>query len=446
MAGTVQHARLESPSARNRLKRGRQPHWQALVEGKVHLGYQCWKGEPAGRWVLRRYIGRGISKKGKPVAKYSAMALGLADDAQDANGSSILSFEQAEAKARAMVETTNGSGGKIERLTVRQAINRYVEFKRTLGQPVGDLLSRTTAHVLPVLGNLVVAELTAETLRKWVATMAAQPAQTRPKNGKPQFKAEPEDDEDIRRRRASANRVLTMLKAALNHAYDEGHVANRDTWGRKLKPFKGVEVARVRYLSIAEAQRLINASDAEFRPLVRAALTTGCRYGELVRLQVADFNSDSGSLAIRKSKSGKARHVILRRQCVLQSNLHRPGRKRIDVPPFRWQPLEEVRAGAADEGRLRAREDHAPGGHPPTAPYVGITCRHEWCAVAHRGPQSGPPRHAHVRTALCPSEPRARARCHPRGCPTIRLPPRPASHPVAAPALSPDARAPQPGA
>jgi len=40
-------------------------------------------------------------------------------------------------------------------------------------------------------------------------------------------------------RRASANRVLTMLKAALNHAYDEGHVANRDAWGRKLKPFRG---------------------------------------------------------------------------------------------------------------------------------------------------------------------------------------------------------------
>ena len=50
MAGTVKHARLESPSARSRLRRGRQPHWQALVEGKVHLGWQCWKGEPAGHW------------------------------------------------------------------------------------------------------------------------------------------------------------------------------------------------------------------------------------------------------------------------------------------------------------------------------------------------------------------------------------------------------------
>ena len=52
-----------------------------------------------------------------------------------------------------------------------------------------------------------------------------------------------------------------MLKAALNHAYDEGHVATRDAWGRRLKPFRDVEVARVRYLSIDEARRLINACD-----------------------------------------------------------------------------------------------------------------------------------------------------------------------------------------
>jgi hypothetical protein len=51
-----------------------------------------------------------------------------------------------------------------------------------------------------------------------------------------------------------------MLKAALNHAFDEGHVSNRDAWGRKLKPFRDVEVARMRYLTIAEAQRLLNAA------------------------------------------------------------------------------------------------------------------------------------------------------------------------------------------
>ena len=40
-------------------------------------------------------------------------------------------FEQAEAKARVMVGTPNG---KLERLTVRQAFDRYIAYKRALGQ------------------------------------------------------------------------------------------------------------------------------------------------------------------------------------------------------------------------------------------------------------------------------------------------------------------------
>jgi integrase len=44
---------------------------------------------------------------------------------------------------------------------------------------------------------------------------------------------------------------------------------------------------------------------------VEAALQTGARYGELVRLQVNDFNPDAGTVAIRQSKSGKPRHVVV---------------------------------------------------------------------------------------------------------------------------------------
>jgi integrase len=67
----------------------------------------------------------------------------------------------------------------------------------------------------------------------------------------------------------------------------------------------------VRYLTVAEVRRLLNACDAGFRQLVRAGLETGCRYGELIRLEVSDFNPDAGTLLIRKSKSGKPRHVML---------------------------------------------------------------------------------------------------------------------------------------
>jgi integrase len=102
-----------------------------------------------------------------------------------------------------------------------------------------------------------------------------------------------------------------MLKAALNYVYDEKLVSSNEAWGRRVKPFRDVEVARTRYLSIVEAKRLLEACDTGFRTLVYAALLTGCRYGELCRLQVQDFNRDAGTINVRRSKSGKARHVIL---------------------------------------------------------------------------------------------------------------------------------------
>jgi integrase len=352
MAGTVKHARLESQSARARLKRGRQPHWQALVEGRVHLGWQCWKGDPVGRWLLRRYIGNN---------KYRVQTLGRADDSAPADGADVLSFAQAEAKARAMVASPGANGsGPIVRLTVRQAMARYVDYKQHKGQSVGDLISRSNVHILPTLGDLVVSQLSAEQLRRWLATMAAAPAQRRAKGNKPQYRPEPTTGEEIRQRRASANRVLTMLKAALNHAYDEGHVANRDAWGRRLAPFEKVEVARVRYLTVAEAERLLHACDVEFRALVRAGLETGCRYGELTRLEVCDFNSDANTLAIRQSKSGEPRHVVLTDEGAAFFQRHCAGRSGHELM-FRhdggnaWQRSEQARpmAEACTNGKIR---------------------------------------------------------------------------------------------
>ena len=301
MSGTVRHARLESRSSRARLKRGRQPHWQNIIPGRVHLGFQRRKEEPEGRWLLRRYSG----------GKYGITAIGLADDCREADGERVYDYGQAHAFAVAAAETTTGKR-KPAIKTVRDAFHAYVEHKKNQGQPVRDLLSRGNAHILPALGDVVAADLTSERIRKWLATLAAMPAMVRSKkDGKQNYKAEPCNDDAIRARRSSTNRVLTMLKSALNHAYDEGHVASNEAWGRRVKPFREVDIARVRYLAIAEAMRLMNAADSDFRFLIQAALQTGARYGELTRLEVADFNPDTGTVAIRKSKTGKARHVIL---------------------------------------------------------------------------------------------------------------------------------------
>ena len=50
-------------------------------------------------------------------------------------------------------------------------------------------------------------------------------------------------DEQLRRSRDSANRVLTILRAALNRAFNNDRVADDRAW-RRLEPFKSVGVAR----------------------------------------------------------------------------------------------------------------------------------------------------------------------------------------------------------
>ena len=55
----------------------------------------------------------------------------------------------------------------------------------------------------------------------------------------------------------------------------------------------------------------MNAAPSDFRQLLQVGLLSGCRYGELGRLQVQDFNPDAGTLQVRASKSGKPRHIVL---------------------------------------------------------------------------------------------------------------------------------------
>ena len=159
-------------------------------------------------------------------------------------------------------------------------------------------------YVLPTLGDTEVETLTTSQLTRWLAGAAATP----PRN-KPNYDAD--DFEMARKRRATANRVAKMLRAAFNFAFNEGRVARNDAWGRRWKLFSGVDVPRSRYLTLDECVRFLNGCLVEFRPLARAALETGARYGELTRLRVHDFNPDVGTIQIRKSKSSKVRYIPL---------------------------------------------------------------------------------------------------------------------------------------
>jgi integrase len=292
MARTVRDARLETRTARLKLAARGKPYWKEIEVG-CHVGYRRLRGK-AGTWVARFYTGQQT---------YQTRRLAAADDYSDPDGIAVLSYHQAQRAARqAHVERAHTAAGKRGPMTVADALEQYLKHLEDSGKPTDTARYRVNALIIPPLGAIEVQALTTEKLRNWHAELAKAP---------PRRRANPDTGEDARRRRrASANRVFTILRAALNHAWREGGVSSDASW-RRVKPFKKVEAARLRYLSVYECRRLVNACDRDFRPLVEAALQTGARYGELGRLRVHDFNPDANTLAIHRSKSGHPRHVIL---------------------------------------------------------------------------------------------------------------------------------------
>ena len=308
----VSFVACDSREAGGRLKPRGKPYYRLLDEG-LHFGYR--KGQAGGKWVFRLYKGN---------EQYVVETIGNADDgASDADGTSILSFAQGQARARQIAElrrkgiaiTPAPRAAEAEVYRVKDCIADYLNWMDHARKSARDARYRADKIIIPALGETACSEITKDAIEKWLRDEAKAPARVRSKtNGdkiaKQNTKPLSDDPEVLRKRRASANRTMTIFKAALNWAWREGKIASDSAW-RRVEPFEEADAARIRYLMIAEAQRLINASAVDFRLLVRAALATGARYGELARLRVSDFNPDSGTLHVRTSKSGKGRHIVL---------------------------------------------------------------------------------------------------------------------------------------
>jgi integrase len=310
MARTIRDTNLESREARGRLKARGKPYYRLLEPG-LHLGYRKPRGRRGrpgvgGKWVLRHYVGGQA---------YVVETIATADDFSDPDGVAILNFAQAQAKARALlVRRVHEANGVTGPLTVKQVIADYVDWLEDKGKSGYDARKRAEAHIIPPLGNAEVATLTTKALHDWHVGLAKQAPRIRTSKGDPQQHRQRDEsvatEEWTRKRRASANRTLAVLRAALNKAFRDGRVASDSAW-RRVEPFEAVDAARIRYLSIPEAQRLLNAADVDFRRLLTAALQTGARYSELSRLVVSDYNADAATVYIAKSKTGRARHIHL---------------------------------------------------------------------------------------------------------------------------------------
>lgn len=294
---------LGTRAARLRLAQQRKPHWRAIGRGR-HLGY--YRGSTGGTWIARIYRD----------GRYHEMSLGAADDSETADGKRVLSFEQATAKAAQFFERiTDPAIAPLEArrdpttpYTVGDACADYLEWYKAHRKDYRGTHSTISAHILPKLKNRPVTALTAREIRRWMEGLSSTPPRVR--TGKFEKEQKHRETFDQRARHSTVNRVLTVLKAALNHAWREGYVPSDTEW-RRVKPFAGADAAKIRFLTLEECKRLVNACESDFRPLVQAALLTGARYGELTRLVVNDFHPDSKTLLVREAKAGKPRHIPL---------------------------------------------------------------------------------------------------------------------------------------
>lgn len=246
--------RLKTPAARKNLVARVEPYYEQISPGHT-LGYIKRESGP-GTWVHRW----------KEGGRYVRKALGAADDGVQADGEKVLAHAQALRKA-----TNAGARAPGARLTVDDALDAYFDVLAAESKHVGQYRAAAARHISPVLGKHRVENLTKTEIEGWLAGLVVD---------------EDEDDPDARRRsQDTANRILTILKAALNAAFaDEANHITTDAAWRRVKPFKKVARARQVNLETAQVRTLIakaNTLDPAFAALLEAAYLTGARMGEL---------------------------------------------------------------------------------------------------------------------------------------------------------------------
>jgi integrase len=346
MARTVRDYRLETRAQRDKLKQRSEPYWVLLSEG-FHLGY--YRGKSVTKWVARhRPPGR--------VGGYNKTTLGESDDTGDADGINIIDFRQAQDKAREWLRTVEGGVAVKASFTVGDALDEYLAAFQ--GKDLANTRRRVEQFVRPALGDVKLSRLSAAQVRGFHHVRATTAARLRTRRGEEQRFRPLHTADEKRKRRATANRDLTVLKAALNLAYSNGRIASDQAW-RSVKSYRGVDAARLRYLTDDEARRLVNAAVPEFRPIVQAALLTGARWGELRSIKVRDVDLRAGTVQLAETKGGGSRDCYLESEGVALFDQQTVGKSAGDLvfpapAGERWTDSMQIRrmADASSAGKV----------------------------------------------------------------------------------------------
>ncbi len=249
-------SKIDSITKRRKLDPRREPYWHKLGKGR-YLGFRLTqKGES--------WIARIRNEEGKQ--NYHSLGTGL-------------DFDQASTLAQNWFDSVENVDDV--HYTIKACVDDYVAHLRVENGEVSSKRIKQTLekHLIPQLGKLELAKLTTRKLKRW-------------RDGLVRFDG---DDEDTRRSKDSANRVLSLVKAAFNLAYRDRQVSSDREW-KRVEAYKGVGEGRKLFLTDKQIRTLYEATNGGLHALVKAGVLTGARYGELGAARVHDLDVINGTL------------------------------------------------------------------------------------------------------------------------------------------------------
>lgn len=275
---------IDSKSARGDLKPRREPYW-AKLEAGFYIGFR--RLAVGGTWIAR--LRDDVS------GKQTYHALGAFDESERHGKAHPAAVEAARAWRDAHM-----SGVMLHDQTVWNACELYldklaIDGKKTTAADARGRFDRLVKG--KALARIPLAKLTAKQIRSWLASQLP-------------LSDEDEDAERDRAARATANRNLATLKAALNHAMKERLVVDDNGW-KTVTPFgkvgsrRGVGGNSHAYLGEDQRAALFGKCTPDMQALLTALLLTAARPGEIAACTVADFDRKHGTLRIRSSKTGE---------------------------------------------------------------------------------------------------------------------------------------------
>ena len=278
MARKVRAPQLENRTTRLKLAVRQKPYF-VTVAPSIAVGYR--RNAGAGTWSVRASDGHGSNW---------LKSFAIADDHEEGNGESVLTYWQAVDMARSIARAGEGSGDRPA--TVAEALNAYEANLKARGAAAGNV-TRVRFNVPGSLAARPVALLTAKELRGWRDRLVK--AGMKP---------------------ASADRTARALKAALTlAATDDPRITNTAAWKTGLTRLPDAEESRNVILPDPVVGAIVTAAysmiGADYGLFVETVAITGARESQINRLEVRDLQFDpvAPRLMMPTSRKGRRRRV-----------------------------------------------------------------------------------------------------------------------------------------